>query len=259
MKKILILLVITGFVFNSCSSNDSLISKRPTKVEFTDYYTRGNLTESSVYGRFSISYVYDEENKLIEQNFSFDNGVTRKDVFVYKNGKLVEKNNYDTKGEIEERTFYEYQGENIVRSVNKRRSYSDPKVFLESIDEYTYDAQSRLIKLVHDGFSNSLDYTRTYEYLPNNVIKEVRYSGAYILNELEDKKNPFYNVSSYASYSRMYPLLFNVKSSKSYYANNNVLKSEIEINKNTYDGNGFLKKEISVNDNGHTYVTEFIY
>ena len=144
--------------------------------EYT-YYSDGNLKSKSVVGDgFYIGgwqrlYKYDARNNLIKMTYINYNGVYNETYVYDDNNRLVEEN-LKPHGSSDTRMTYEYDANgNVVREV---------KYLYESvteIKEYTYDVNGRLIRqVVRDKQRNSKFFD--YEYDANgNVIKEVERNG----------------------------------------------------------------------------------
>ena len=258
----IILFIAFMLALNSCSENENEASgiKRLIKSDHIEYLRKDELLRPALLRKFSKEYFYNDTDHLVEERIVYKDA-TLSYFYYYDEGQLSGKHEYYN-GELLTSTLYEYKDHNIIKSVKRERSLSGTQKLTEKIENYYYDFQSRLVKVVYTSMNNTDRQIKMYEYISDNVIRETttKSSNTYTIHELEkNKKNPFENVPFYDAYLKIYPILYKVTSSKIYDISGNELKDEIKI-ENTYSDDGFLKKNVSLhNASGHTFVTKYIY
>lgn len=168
-------------VLNYYDENDNLIfsqryiltepeqAMRPEEYEYENglivsYSSHGNTTE----------YEYNSDNNISAEFLHNDDEMYKKADYIYENGRLSYIQHYDSDGEKECVSVYEYDEQDRVIRIQK--SYDDSESeFMNSWKSYDYDENGNMSQEASGDKNSSFVYTYTYDE-NNRIISGKGYS-----------------------------------------------------------------------------------
>ncbi len=209
--------MILATVFTSCTKDDP-------DPDPTDEDNRAKLSKIYVDNELALEFVYNSANKIIRQRYFEDGAEYYRDDFEYaSNGNLTKQVGFDVEdNELDFTHTYEYNSQNLLTKVTSTGDdYDDTQAFI-------YNADNTLKEVIVTS-PTSENWKETFTYnTAKNIVKTTWLFGSQAMNEdtnsYDDKKNPFYKILPYQTYSWNAEWLISP---------NNVTKS---VYKDGYDG-----------------------
>ncbi len=198
MKNSILTIIILTVIFLSCTkSPDEEIAKNINSITVFEYSAteengtiiRGNLDRKVVYNydikenlikqinyelghniEYKFSFIYDESEKMTEENFSYGDDIIRhRIIYTYNTaGYLTGENFYGVNGSL----LFRYEYTNDEKGNQTVSDYYNSEGKLSSRTTYNYDAKNNMIEMKYYNPATFLSWRKTFTY--NSMGKQTK-------------------------------------------------------------------------------------